>query len=466
MLVLKLRLLGRKIVDMDIVVVRVLIEDSNGTRKFNGTAFFINSNTLITARHVVESSIKKNYSIYLTDIPNGGNQLVLPNDIDLCKRDIAIINVKKEFDTVQEIGFTDKLKIESQVKLIGYHNKDGSINFYNQIISGYTNNEHTYEIQDARTNGLSGSPVILDGRVCGIAQAISSKKNVTYIIPISECNIEFIQNRLSSNDLDKKNIINISKILDTSSFRIFLSRRYENTLQYEKEVENVFSKKDFKVKILSIYAYDFNLLEEFSKLFNTNEVSLESNIHRMLNKSNDKYLLIIKNFEDINIEVKERFANLLRSLIEDHPNFYLIIFGGKKLAQLAYGNGNMSLFSNADVQLAENEDSNLSTIITTLTGSHPKLNSLCKNMEEKRDEDFYRKSLISSANLPMIFKGYNDIEKLCRCFEETSFGLYNLWHADELIRDLFWENLLKELDGKLVWRSEFIREIGKSLKCL
>jgi V8-like Glu-specific endopeptidase len=204
---------------MDIVIVRILIEDSFGVRRFNGTAFFIDCDTLITAKHVVENSILNGYKIYLSDIPDGGKLLVSLDDIELCKRDIAIIKVKKTFD-ISELGFTDKLKVESKVKLIGYHNKDGSINIYDQSISGYTNSEHTYEIQDARTNGLSGSPVILDGRVCGIAQAISSKKNITYIIPISECNIEFIQNRLSDNNLDKKyqNIINISKILDNCKY--------------------------------------------------------------------------------------------------------------------------------------------------------------------------------------------------------------------------------------------------------
>jgi hypothetical protein len=256
------------------------------------------------------------------------------------------------------------------------------------------------------------------------------------------------------------------RFYNNSSFRIFLSRRYENTLQYEKAIENTFSKKDFNIKIFSIYAYDFELLEEFSKLFNIDEVALESKLHHIINNRSDRYLVIIKNFEDINSKIKDRFAKLLRSLIEDCPNFYLVIFGGKKLAQLVYENGTMSLFSNATVNFLEIKDSALSQAIIDITGSHPKLNNLCEGMEKGRDIDFYKKSLISSPNLQMIFNGYSDIRKLCRYFDEKDFGLYNPWHTDELIRDLFWENLLKEEKNKLTWRSEFIREIGKSLKCL
>lgn len=450
---------------MDIVVVRILIEDSYGKRRFNGTAFFVDNYTLITAKHVVASSINKGYKIYLSDIPDGGNLLVPLDDIELCKRDIAVISVKREFN-ISVLGFTDELKVESQVKLIGYHNEDGAINFYDQNISGYTNTEHTYEIQDARTNGLSGSPVILDGKVCGIAQAISSKKGVTYIIPISECSLPIIQNKI-----EKKNPYSrydedmyIAKMLDNSHFRIILSRRYSKISSYEKKVEAVFSQQDFNIKTLRIQKYDFNILDELAKLFDiSDKKSIESKLYNKLKESN-KYLLVIKNFEDIDNSVKERFASLLRSLIEDTDNFYLIIFGGKKLAQLAYENGNTSLFSNANALF--NEDSSfLSKAIEEVTGGHPKLNELCREMKKNESVNYYKEQLSISATLSMIFIHYHDIEKLCRYFKRKSFGLYSPWNKDELIRELFWANLLKREKNTLVWRSEFIQQVGKGLKC-
>ena len=453
---------------MGIVVVRVLIEDSVGTRRFNGTAFFINSNTLITAKHVLANAIEKDYKIYLSEIPGGGKLFVPSTDIELCKRDVAVIYVKKEFDSIKGLGFTDKLKVGLDVKLIGYHNEDGAINFYNQNISGYTNSEHTYEIQDARTNGLSGSPVILDDEVCGITQAISSKKGVTYIIPISECCSKLVQDKLNDNNKVRDEALDIrevSQILDNSNFRIILSRRYSNSRKYEKTVDEVFSKKDFKVKTFPIYEYDFNLLKELSILFDfSDEKSLELKLDKKIKNSNDKYLLIIKNFEDIENKIKDRFANLLRSLIEDNENFYLIIFGGKKLAQLAYENGNTSLFSNATMVFRE-EDSDVIETIKRVTGDHPKLNELCKNMKQGQDIDYYKEQLRVSATSPIIFNGYEDEGKLCRFFERKDFGLYNIWNQDELIRELFWENLLKEEKGRLIWRSEFIRQLGKELKC-
>ena len=444
-----------------IVCVKVFTDNN-----FNGTAFFINENTLITAKHVVTNRSNEIYNdIFINEIPNSGD---LPIDeVKLCDRDIAILKVKKKFYNIPNIKFTAKMKESDIVVIHGYFDKRGGIKTYQHSVSGYVNAEHTYELQNYISKGISGSPVFLNNDICGVAQARNKERNLTYVIPIEECCSKYVNEILDKEDIydETKEESSIKKMLNGSNFRIILSRRYVNVSQYEKKVERIFSTKDFRIKILRIYRYDFNLLKELSKLFDfENEKSLEYKLDKKLRESREKHLLIIKNFEEIDGDIKNRFTKLLRSLIEDNKNFNLIIFGGKRLAKLAYENGDMSLFSNAMVSFYEQEY-RVSSIIEKITGSHPKLNNLCIDMNQEGDIDFYKKELINSATLQMIFNGYKDIDKLCRYFDIKDFGIYNVWNNNELIRDLFWENLLKESKGRLIWRSEFIRQIGKELKC-
>jgi len=174
---------------MNIVVVRVLIKSLNGVYQFNGTAFFLNENTLVTAKHVLESALKNAYEVYISEIPNGGKLKILHENITFCERDIAIFKTKKRFD-IKPIELSNALKEKCEVTIEGYHNENGAKSSYEHRVSSYVNHEHTYELQGHVTNGLSGSPVLLEGKVCGVAQAIHRKDNLTFIIPISELCID------------------------------------------------------------------------------------------------------------------------------------------------------------------------------------------------------------------------------------------------------------------------------------
>ena len=73
-------------------IVRVWIGDPYDKGHFNGTAFFIDEHTLVTAKHVVLNSQNEIYQdIYLTNTPDGG---VTPiDDVVLCKRDMVVLKV-------------------------------------------------------------------------------------------------------------------------------------------------------------------------------------------------------------------------------------------------------------------------------------------------------------------------------------------------------------------------------------
>ena len=165
-------------------ITRVWIGDPFDGGHFNGTAFFIDEHTLVTAKHVITNTQGECYEdILLSDTPDGGVTPVA--DVILCERDIALLKVKKAFD-VDSVSFSDELSIDDEVNIRGYYDKQSSQKSYSNRVSGYLSSEHTYELQNHLTHGLSGAPVFLDGNICGITKAINSAKNLTYVIPISE----------------------------------------------------------------------------------------------------------------------------------------------------------------------------------------------------------------------------------------------------------------------------------------
>ena len=195
------------------IIVRVWIGHPYDGGIFNGTAFFINTNMLLTAKHVIANASNTIYNdIYLSDTPDGG--IVPIDETILCKRDIAILKIKNSFNIV-DIEFTKELSIGIDVEICGFHDKDGARNSKKHNVSGYLNTTHTYELQNHLSGGLSGSPVFLEGKICGITQAINSKKNITYIIPIEESCSQFVKKALKASKHNKVyHCPNLSKTIE------------------------------------------------------------------------------------------------------------------------------------------------------------------------------------------------------------------------------------------------------------
>lgn len=169
-------------------IVRVWIGDPYNGGHFNGTAFFVDTHTLVTAKHVVLNRDNGVYdAIFLTNTPDGG--LTPVDKVILCERDMAVLKVKKAFD-IDEVRLSDTLDEGEEVNVVGYYDNSSSQKSYSNRVSGYQNKEHTYELQNHLTHGLSGSPVFLNGHICGVTKAINSTKNITYVIPIAELCVE------------------------------------------------------------------------------------------------------------------------------------------------------------------------------------------------------------------------------------------------------------------------------------
>lgn len=167
-------------------ITRVWIGNPYDKGHFNGTAFFIDEQTLVTAKHVVQDRNGLLYEeIFLTDTPDAG--LTPVSDVLFCERDIALLKVKKSFKISKKNRlFTNALSVGDRVNVVGFYDKDSSQKSYENRVSGYLNREHSYELQNHLTHGLSGAPVLLEGKIAGVTNAINSSKNLTYVIPIEE----------------------------------------------------------------------------------------------------------------------------------------------------------------------------------------------------------------------------------------------------------------------------------------
>ena len=201
-------------------ITRVWIGDPHENGHFNGTAFFVDESTLLTAKHVILDMKGEKYeNIFLSNTPDGGITPII--SIILCELDIAILKVKKIFKiNNNKIIFSNKLSVGDTVNVVGFYDKSTSKKNYENRVSGYQNNEHIYELQNHLTNGLSGSPVLLGERIAGIIISINSRKNLTYVIPIEEVCVKLKIEQKSDEVLVLKSKQNKSRTKSLSEFII------------------------------------------------------------------------------------------------------------------------------------------------------------------------------------------------------------------------------------------------------
>jgi len=191
--------------------------------------------------------------------------------------------------------------------------------------------------------------------------------------------------------------------------------------------------------------------------------------------------LLITGFENGADESRDVLAGEIRSLHERYPAFRVIMMGGRRLAALKYAQGDMSLLNLAlDMPIPELDSGCLSGVFAHLypklalspeqlcdvlefTGSHPRLLHHClqQNLVSCRAcEESLRASPLP-AQLFNHFREGQDRALLCDLLKnQGSLGRFDLWPLDELLRRLYWSNLIARRGEHLAWRCEFIRQTG------
>jgi len=323
-------------------IVRVWSGDPTNGGTFNGTAFFIDDFRLVTAKHVVEGID----DIFVNELPNGGILPISKDNIALCKRDIAVINLKKSHKIDKKL-FKQDLEIGLNIKIHGFFDEKSERNEFSYKISGYLNEYHTFSLQNFISKGISGAPVLHEGKICGVTQARDKDKNITYIIPISELCIELemsdsagVVDTLFKN-LNKVNAIpqmvitsaTINRLEHINAIKIKAKECYKDIYHVALPTEDL--KKD---------EYFKEIASEFFGIQKIEPNRLRRELIRLVDDSKDEVFILVTDFE--NDKYLDDFAKLMRSVLDRvGDKLRVITIGGEKLANLKTNKGINSYFN-------------------------------------------------------------------------------------------------------------------------
>jgi hypothetical protein len=197
-------------------------------------------------------------------------------------------------------------------------------------------------------------------------------------------------------------------------------------------------------------------------------------------ETSQSVLLLVTGFENGAHESRAELAGELRQFNERYPGLRLVMMGGERLATLKYAQGSMSLLNTAQeltIPALDHRDlpeifgqlyphlalttEQLQTVLE-FTGCHPRLMHYC--LQQGADSAQACEQLLRQSPLPaQLYTGFrsdHDRIAICDLLQQTKLGRYDPWPADELLRKLYWSNLITRRGQDLCWRCEFIRQVG------
>lgn len=202
-------------------------------------------------------------------------------------------------------------------------------------------------------------------------------------------------------------------------------------------------------------------------------------------------LLLVSGFEHGTPELQREFGSCLRSLHETAPGFHVVVLGGQALNELFFTDGENSLFNFAerrfvaDVEiepvqeewrrrhsLAADATLPADTVarLRTFTGDDPRLLDRCVEHLDRAGqfaESAVREQLLQDAELWRAFRLSTPTPELAarvrELLRQDSLAPLRPHYDDKLLDTLFWSNLLCHRGGRLVWRCDIVREIGRQV---
>jgi hypothetical protein len=202
--------------------------------------------------------------------------------------------------------------------------------------------------------------------------------------------------------------------------------------------------------------------------------------------------LLVTGFENGPAGGRRRLAGMLRGLADMYPQrLRVVLCGSAGLAELKYADGELSMLNVArerewpELGLAdvrrmsalrypeEALDDAQTEAILAASGGHPRLIRLClerRHQQGGMDRDGYTRILAGSRELYSLFTPYKRdaeaVERICAWLGQDDVGPSEPYIHDELLRRLYWHNLLRHRGERLCWRCGAIRHGGKAvLRC-
>ncbi len=204
--------------------------------------------------------------------------------------------------------------------------------------------------------------------------------------------------------------------------------------------------------------------------------------------------LLVSHFEQGADLLRQQLASIIRSVSATVPHFHVILCGGEKLADLKYKEGALSLLNHAKVQywpelsrpdvytlsndyfneVPLNLEEALVDQFLAISGAHPKLLTECLKLKTQSPDlalEKYPEKLSQCDCVSELFTPFTQNESVRqRVFEwlqKDEVGKAEPYILDNLLRQLYWKNLLVEREEneekRLYWRCEAMRMAGKQM---
>jgi hypothetical protein len=214
----------------------------------------------------------------------------------------------------------------------------------------------------------------------------------------------------------------------------------------------------------------------------------EDALDRRLSRGEQLFILV-RGFENGSETGRAKLGGILRSLSERYPgDLQVVLCGGERLAELKYARGNMSLLNCAEVvrwpELTAEDvlawhrrddpdgslDADAAAEILEICGGHPRLVAFC--LERHRRQPWTRspnhdelQPLRQYDVIWQLFTPHRENpaarDRIRAWLAEDDLGPDDPWPADSLLRRLYWSNVLTGRDGRLTWRCDLLREVGR-----
>jgi len=222
--------------------------------------------------------------------------------------------------------------------------------------------------------------------------------------------------------------------------------------------------------------------------------SFENALETRLDRKTPLFLLVSR-FELGADAPREQLARIIRSATTTAPHFHVILCGGEKLADLKYQNGAMSLLNHAEVkycpELSRSEvyalsqrhfgnasfyvlDDTLADNFLDISGGVPKLLIECFKLKQQRPDlplNSYPDKLSQCQYVyglfTLLIQEPSNREKVCQWVQKEEVGKAEPYIQDNVLRQLYWKNLLVEREindeKRLFWRCEAMQKAGNQI---
>jgi transcriptional regulator with XRE-family HTH domain len=267
------------------------------------------------------------------------------------------------------------------------------------------------------------------------------------------------------------------------------------------EILKTQAKENYKNNVLCIKppaALNANINNYFSKLgkqckfSGVNDAeSFEDALETCLEHNKKGLFLLVSRFEQGADSPREQLAEIVNNLIDEHQHFHVVLWDAEKLATLKFKTANMPLLNLAKVKywpeltrqevsafyfeyLPSDLDETLVDNFLAISGGHPDLLIECLKLKKRSPDLAVEKYPEKLSKCECIYDSFTQFtqqdsvrQQVYEWLLQEDLGPNEPYIQDELLRQLYWKNLLieREVNGeqRLVWRCEAIRMGGKQI---